>query len=128
MKRRHLIMLGAVLAALSVALGAFGAHGLKELLAETGRSGTFETAARYHFYHALAIIIVGILLNTYKNGFLKYAAWFFLLGIILFSGSLYAISINSNEPTWMMGVLAPVGGLSFITGWILLAFAVSKRK
>lgn len=128
MKKRSMIILGATLAAIAVGIGAFGAHGLRDLLAETGKAGTFDTAVRYQFYHSIAIILVGILFGMYKNTKLKYAVWFFLIGIILFSGSLYALSIMQMTASWMMGMIAPVGGLSFISGWLLLAFGVMKKK
>jgi len=128
MKKRNMLVLGAILAALTVGIGAFGAHGLRDVLAKSGKAGTFETAVRYQFYHAMAIILAGILLGIYKNPKLKYAAWFFLIGIILFSGSLYALSLLQLTASWMMGMIAPIGGLSFIIGWLLLALGVRKMK
>ncbi|HMP98221.1 MAG TPA: DUF423 domain-containing protein [Cyclobacteriaceae bacterium] len=127
MKKQFAILVGAILAALAVALGAFGAHGLKELLEETGRSSTFETAARYHFYHALAIIVTGLLMRQYKSKVLPQAVWFFISGIILFSGSLYSISTSTQTTSMLMGMVAPLGGLSFMIGWVLIAWSMYKK-
>ncbi|MCI0572284.1 MAG: DUF423 domain-containing protein [Myxococcaceae bacterium] len=114
--------LGAVNAFLSVAAGAFGAHALKarlspELLA------VFETGARYHMYHALGLLAVGLLAQSRPSGLLTAAGWAMTLGIVLFSGSLYVLALSGVR--WL-GAITPLGGLGFLAGWLLLALAVMR--
>ncbi|MDX2190723.1 MAG: DUF423 domain-containing protein [Bacteroidota bacterium] len=116
-------IVGASLGALSVMIGAFGAHSLKNMLTINNRIDTFETAARYHMYHAIAILVCGILLDLKKHNLFSISSWLFLCGIIIFSGSLYALSISGLR--WL-GAITPIGGICFITGWILLAVALYK--
>lgn len=119
MKDTFYIKLAAVLGALAVGIGAFGAHGLEPVLETYNRVETFETAVKYHFYHTLAILLVGILIAFGKgNKLLKASVWSFLVGILIFSGSLYILSVTNI--TWL-GAVTPLGGLAFIAGWILLA-------
>ncbi len=117
-----------LLAALAVALGAFGAHALKELLDESGMH-TYETAVQYHFYHALALTVTGLLYLHTKHKTVGYAGGFFTAGIILFSGSLYALSLckaaGIDNMNWL-GAITPFGGVSFICGWICL-FVAAKN-
>jgi uncharacterized membrane protein YgdD (TMEM256/DUF423 family) len=120
---KSFIQSGAILGALAVAFGAFGAHALKEMLTASNHFDTYETAVRYQFYHALALILVGILAKDFSSKFIKYAGNAFLIGVIIFSGSLYAICFTGIK---MFGAVAPIGGLSFIIGWILLFFTVKK--
>lgn len=115
--------LGCVLAGLAVALGAFGAHGLRarvtpDLLV------VFETGARYHMYHALAIIAVGLALDRWPAAGVSAAGWLFLAGIVMFSGSLYVMTLTGAR--WL-GAVTPLGGLAFLAGWVLLALAVRPR-
>lgn len=119
-----------LLGALAVALGAFGAHGLKKIAAPE-QLQTFETAVRYQFYHVFALALAGIMVY-YSIGNLAYwAGIFFIIGIILFSGSLYLLTyfgISGNDSMRWIGAVTPFGGLSFIAGWILLALSVFKIK
>ena len=102
----------------AVALGAFGAHALRGKLDDYAR-GVFETAVQYHFYHSLALLAVGILcLSQPQTALLKSSGWLFLLGILIFSGSLYVLSISGIK--WL-GAVTPLGGLAFIAGWACLA-------
>jgi uncharacterized membrane protein YgdD (TMEM256/DUF423 family) len=115
------VRIGAISAALAVAAGAFGAHGLRETLEASGRAATFETAVRYHVYHALALVAVGLLgLHAGRGTALEVAGWSFLAGTVLFSGSLYGLSLSG--PRWL-GPITPLGGGAFIVGWIALALA-----
>ena len=109
------IRLGALFAALAVLAGAFAAHGLKEVL-DSQALGIFRTAAQYQFYHALALILTGIISNQYKRP-LALPGWFFVAGILLFSGSLYLLALTSIH--WI-GAITPLGGLSFVIGWLIL--------
>ncbi|HEY0195833.1 MAG TPA: DUF423 domain-containing protein [Kofleriaceae bacterium] len=114
--RSPLIPLGALNAALAVAAGAFGAHGLQGRLDDKALS-VFETAARYHMYHALAIILVGIVAGTVPKA--QTAGWLFQVGIVLFSGSLYALATSGVK---LLGAVTPFGGLAFLIGWAWLAW------
>ena len=125
MSARLILQLAALLGALSVAIGAFGAHGLRALLAANGRLETFETAVRYQFYHVLALLAVGVLAQARPElrGPLGTTALLWLGGIIIFSGSLYAICFSGIT---RFGAVAPVGGVLLIAGWVRLALAVSE--
>ncbi len=125
MSGRFYILIGSLAASISVLAGAFGAHGLSEIVG--ARSDVFETAARYHMYHSLGIVLVGILLRRYESRALKTAGWVFLAGIVLFSGSLYLLSVT-GAAAW--GAVAPVGGVLFVSGWVLVGIGVwrSPRK
>lgn len=112
--RSPLIALGALNGALAVAAGAFGAHGLRERL-EPRALEIFETAARYQMYHALAMILCGIIAARHATT----AGWILQAGIVVFSGSLYALSLSGVK---VLGAITPLGGLAFIAGWALLAW------
>lgn len=123
------LVIGTLLAGLAVALGAFGAHGLKKIVSAENVA-TYQTGVQYQMYHALALILVGILAERLSSGFFSYAGVFFIAGIILFSGSLYLIvsmnAMNKAVPT-AIGILTPVGGLFFILGWVFLLIGLLKR-
>lgn len=125
MKNTFYIKLAAVLGGLAVAIGAFGAHGLEAILMEHGRVDTFETAVKYHFYHTLAILLTGVLMMVRTEKMYRYSANAFLLGIVIFSGSLYTLSLTNL--TWL-GAVTPLGGLSFIIGWVLLFIGAGKKS
>ena len=116
---------GALFAAVAVICGAFGAHFLKSKLSAEGLQ-TFETAVRYQFYHAFALLATGILYKEFSNRLLKWAGNLFTAGIILFSGSLYVLS-GVQSLKWI-GAITPLGGLCFITGWILFVAGVIKKN
>ncbi len=102
----------------AVGLGAFGAHALREKLDEYSM-GVFETAVQYHFYHSLALLAVGVIaLSQPQTAMLKSSGWLFLVGIVIFSGSLYVLSMTGVR--WL-GAITPLGGLAFIAGWACLA-------
>ncbi|MGI4741107.1 MAG: DUF423 domain-containing protein [Janthinobacterium lividum] len=124
MSTRLIIQLAALLGALTVGIGAFGAHGLRPMLEATGRFETFETAVRYQFYHTLALLAVGVLavVRPELRG-LDTAALLWTAGIVIFSGSLYAICFTGITK---FGAVAPLGGLLLIAGWARLLFAVGK--
>jgi uncharacterized membrane protein YgdD (TMEM256/DUF423 family) len=121
-------MIAAILGALTVAMGAFGAHALKALLPESGLS-IYETAIKYQFYHVLALAITAILYEKYPNQSLVNAAASFIVGIILFCGSLYLLTLRAASGIeWLKyaGPFTPVGGLFFIAGWLQLAWGIKK--
>jgi uncharacterized membrane protein YgdD (TMEM256/DUF423 family) len=115
---------GAVAAATAVGLGAFGAHGLKSRVT-ADLLAVFETAARYHLIHALAIVAVAWAAERYPGACSTAAGWLFVAGIVLFSGSLYALVLTGVRG---LGAITPLGGLAFIAGWILLALAPVSAK
>lgn len=119
-----------MLLALAVMAGAFGAHALQGLL-DAKYQQTYQTAVTYHFYHAFAVIIAGMLSALTNSNKLLWAARFFLIGLLLFSGSLYALCLltaKGYDAFKWLGMITPFGGLSFIIAWLLMAIAVSSKK
>jgi uncharacterized membrane protein YgdD (TMEM256/DUF423 family) len=120
----------AIMGALAVTLGAFGAHGLKKIVPpET--VATFETGVRYQFYHTFALLAVAILFEKFSARSLKIAGICFITGIVLFSGSLYILTLLQATNTVGLrgiGAITPIGGLFFITGWILLFLGIRGGK
>ncbi|MGE3641550.1 MAG: DUF423 domain-containing protein [Pirellulales bacterium] len=122
------IAVGAILGAIGVALGAYGAHGLEKQLAAWGYTGdelakrmaNHETAVRYQMWHALAIVLVGISLISRPTPLWQLAAGFLLVGVLIFSGLLYALVFTGPNWRWL-GMVVPIGGVSLIVGWALLA-------
>ncbi|MEB3217631.1 MAG: DUF423 domain-containing protein [Nostocales cyanobacterium 94392] len=113
--------LAALFGGLSVAAGAFASHALKERLSDRALE-IFEVGARYQMYHALALLLVAILLIQIKSPSptLIASGWLFIIGILIFSGSLYALSLSDIK---ILGAITPIGGVAFITGWVALAIA-----
>ncbi len=117
------LIIGSIAMALAVALGAFGAHGLKNMLTKE-MLNIFETGVRYHFYHAIGLLILGLLAHYMPGSvLLKWSGWLMVGGIFIFSGSLYLLS--TADLRWL-GAITPIGGLCFIASWIILAIAVWK--
>ena len=114
--------LGAVFAFLAVAAGAFGAHALRARLAPD-RLDLFELAARYQMYHALALIAAAWAADRFQNGAANSSGWFFLIGILIFCGSIYGLAFGA--PRWF-GAITPFGGVCFLIGWLLLAIAALR--
>lgn len=123
------LIIATVLAGLSVMFGAFGAHGLKKIVPpET--VATFQTGVQYQMYHAFALFIVAILYERFANSYIQNAGGFFISGIVLFSGSLYALTLlkaTSKVGLGGIGILTPIGGLVFIVGWVLLGIGIMKK-
>jgi uncharacterized membrane protein YgdD (TMEM256/DUF423 family) len=115
--------LGALLAGIAVALGAFGTHGLRETLSAADLA-TFETAARYQMYHALALLGVGWASTRWESPLITVAGWCMVVGIVVFSGSLYTLVLTGQR--WL-GAVTPIGGAAFLLGWGLLAWTALKR-
>mgnify|MGYP003683363511 FL=1 len=114
-----MIGVGAIFSGLAVALGAFGAHALKEKLSPYALD-VFETGVKYQMYHALAIIAVGLLASRIDGPAIRVSAYSFMIGILVFSGSLYTLAFTGTK--WL-GAITPMGGLAFLVGWISLALA-----
>lgn len=123
------LVIATLLGALSVALGAFAAHGLKKVVPpET--VATFETGVRYQFYHTFALLFIGLMLERMQSQWLTWAGYAFITGIILFSGSLYLLTVLKATSTVGLkgvGIITPFGGLFFIAGWLLMLAAIIKR-
>jgi uncharacterized membrane protein YgdD (TMEM256/DUF423 family) len=116
------VITGAMLAAVAVAAGAFGAHALQARLTPD-RLTTWETAARYHMYHALALVVLGAIAARWPVSLLNLAGWLFIAGIVVFSGTVYALALGA--PRWL-GAVTPLGGVMLIAGWIVLAVAIAR--
>lgn len=126
---RTAIITGALFAALAVILGAFGAHALKAVLTEP-QLITFETGVRYQFYHSFALLIAGVIYGFKPTSQVKLSSVFFIIGILLFSGSLYgmtALQMSGQAGLGGLGILTPIGGLFFILGWLMLLIGVAKK-
>jgi uncharacterized membrane protein YgdD (TMEM256/DUF423 family) len=120
---RVFISIGAASGFLAVAAGAFGAHALRDRLSPQMQQ-VFETGVTYQMYHALALIVVGLLLGRFSVGgssWLTASGWLFLAGSVLFSGSLYVLSLSGV--TWL-GAITPIGGVAFLLGWLALALGI----
>jgi uncharacterized membrane protein YgdD (TMEM256/DUF423 family) len=118
------VIAGAVLAAAAVAAGAFGAHALASRLSAE-RLVTWETAARYHMFHALALVLLGAVGARWPSPLLDTAGWLFVAGILIFGGTVYALALGG--PRWL-GAITPLGGLSLIAAWLVLALAVWRGE
>ena len=116
---RFFFVTGALLACLAVALGAFAAHALRFRLAPD-MLGIFEVGVRYHMYHALALLAVAWAVSRWPESTAGTAGWAFIIGVIIFSGSLYLLSFTGVR--WF-GAITPIGGVAFLLGWLLLAWA-----
>ncbi|MEN8175704.1 MAG: DUF423 domain-containing protein [Pseudomonadota bacterium] len=122
--QRLFLMAGAINGFLAVALGAFGAHALRPLTDDRGLQ-IFQTGTHYHGLHALALITAGLLIQRLPTGWGRASGWLFLLGILVFSGSLYAMALGA--PRWL-GAVTPVGGTAFLAGWASLAVGVARME
>jgi uncharacterized membrane protein YgdD (TMEM256/DUF423 family) len=117
------LAIAGILLALATVFGAFGAHALKAQLSPD-RLQVYETAVRYHFFHALGLLGIGLTLRFIDVAAVRWAAVLVIVGIVLFSGSLYALTFGAPRP---MGIVTPVGGLALIAGWICFAAGVWRR-
>ncbi len=124
MKANTVISIAAICGLLAVALGAFGAHALKSMLEEHGKMDTYQTAVSYHFYHSLALLLIGVALLVKDSKWLIRSAYCMVLGILLFSGSLYVLCLTNLS---ILGIITPLGGLSFIAGWCFI-FLFAKKS
>ncbi len=122
------LTVGTALAGMGVILGAFGAHKLKEIAPDT--VATFQTGVQYQMYHAFALLLTAIVFEKYSGKYLLWSGYSFLIGIILFSGSLYALSLlkaTGKIGLGGIGIITPIGGLFFIAGWLLFLVSVVKK-
>ena len=121
---RYWIGLGAVFGLLSVVAGALGVHALRDTL-DPGALNTFQTAARFQMYHALALVLTGLLVDRWPSRMLVAAGWLFTTGVVVFCGSLYILALTGIG---LFGAVAPVGGLGLIGGWALQILSVFKKR
>ncbi|HZX73525.1 MAG TPA: DUF423 domain-containing protein [Cyclobacteriaceae bacterium] len=125
MNQKNTLLAGIIFGGLGVVIGAFGAHALNPILAANNRLDTYEIAVRYQFYHALALLAIGILMDKFSASRLGYAALFIVLGVIIFSGSLYVLSLTGET---MLGAVTPFGGLLMIIGWALFLMGIMRKS
>jgi uncharacterized membrane protein YgdD (TMEM256/DUF423 family) len=123
MDARKTLALAGVLIALATILGAFGAHALKAHLSQD-KLAVYETAVRYHFFHALGLLAIGVLMRSVDGELLRWSALLVLVGIILFSGSLYLLTFGAPR---FLGVVTPLGGLALIVGWGMFAVTMWRQ-
>ncbi|HEV8505589.1 MAG TPA: DUF423 domain-containing protein [Chitinophagaceae bacterium] len=124
------LSLGALFGGIAVALGAFGAHGLKKIVA-TDVVSVFQTGVQYQMYHTLALLVVAIVFERLPNKWIKWSGYLFAFGILLFSGSLYLITAfkaDERSIPAFIGAITPVGGLLFILGWLSFLIGLFKRN
>ena len=124
MKNRNILLAGAVFMALAVSLGAFGAHTLKKILSPEMLT-IYHTGVEYQFYHALGLLTIGVIGFQIKSKLVGWAGILLTAGIILFSGSLYVLALSGIKG---LGAITPIGGISFVAGWIILAIGIVKHK
>ena len=122
---KNVLIAGTFSGAIAVMLGAFGAHALRSSLSEESLR-VFHTGVEYQFYHSLALLLTGVMVERFRSAIVLMAGYAFITGIILFSGSLYLLA-TVNSLHWL-GIATPIGGLCFIAGWIFLAMGILKSK
>jgi len=125
MNQQTTLLTAVVFGGLAVAIGAFGAHALRPLLEANGRADTYELAVRYQFYHSFAMLFCGLLMQNFPSRHLNRAAVCFAIGIIIFSGSLYILSLSGIG---ILGAVTPLGGILFIAGWILTFIGINAKR
>lgn len=125
MNQKSNLLMGALLGLSGVALGAFGAHALRPMLSESGRLDTYELAVRYQFYHAFALLAVGILQHYLTSKYFKISGLFLGLGVLLFSGSLYLLCFTGVTS---FAMVTPAGGVLMIFGWLFMAVGIYGAK
>jgi len=125
---KNMVVTASFLTAATIAIGAFGAHGLKNIV-DASALNIFETGVRYQMYHCLAILVLG-LAPSIPEKVKKTVFWFFILGILLFSGSIYLLALDDVLPfnAGKIGFVTPIGGLMFIIGWIWLSYKILTLK
>jgi uncharacterized membrane protein YgdD (TMEM256/DUF423 family) len=117
------LQVGVILIAIAIILGAFGAHALKSFLIENGKSDTFETAVKYHFYGSFGLMVIGLLPNIYHGKWYNWAGFLQLFGTLIFCISLYLICFTGIN---LFGAIAPIGGVCMIASWFLVFISIKK--
>jgi uncharacterized membrane protein YgdD (TMEM256/DUF423 family) len=127
---KNYLIAGAIFSGLAVALGAFGAHGLESITSDEKILHSFQTAVQYQMYHGLALLAVALIFEKFSNKWIQWAGRCFIIGILLFSGSLYLLSflkIEGSNAVKFAGPITPLGGIFFIAGWIFLLAGVLRK-
>jgi uncharacterized membrane protein YgdD (TMEM256/DUF423 family) len=122
---RQTLLIASFSGFLAVAIGAFGAHALKEVLLQNNRTDTFELAVRYHFYHTLVLLAIALFMNQFSSKWLAVSALCILVGMVLFSGSLYLLALVNNTT---FAIITPIGGVFLLTGWGFLFLSAFKKS
>lgn len=125
MTQKLIMSIAALSGALAVGLGAFGAHALKAKLEVADRLSTYQTAVQYHFFHTIVLLIIGLLMYKIQSNWLSYSAYMMIVGLLFFSGSLYALCLSGVK--WL-GAITPIGGVFFILGWLFMFVAIYKAR
>jgi len=128
--QRKVLLFATLSAAITVAMGAMGAHFLKQKISVENLQ-IFETAIKYQMYHSFALVLIALLIDKFPARYFVFIAYSFILGIVLFSGSLYLLALKPllGIDNWVfLGLLTPIGGIAFITAWILFFIAILKNK
>jgi uncharacterized membrane protein YgdD (TMEM256/DUF423 family) len=128
---KNYLVAAAIFGVSGVALGAFGAHGLQNVTSDEKILHIFQTAVQYQMYHALALLAAGMMYEKFSNKWIKWAGACFITGIILFSGSLYLLTLlklQGSTTVRFIGPVTPLGGIFFIIGWLFLLMGVVKKK
>lgn len=125
MMNRTLVIAAGLFGAVGVALGAFGAHGLSTLLDANNHAGTYQTATQYLLVHTLALLFTAIAVQEWPGTLTRWAGYLFIIGILLFSGSLYLLSVLNLS---ILGAVAPFGGAALIAGWLALGLAAWRHQ
>lgn len=125
---KKIVIIAAILAAVTIGIGAFGAHGLKQLV-DANALASFETAVRYQMYHAIGLLLIGVAVGIPETT-KKWVSRFFYFGIIFFSGSIYALALNEVHgiEVGFLGPITPIGGLLFVLGWLRLAYGLLTKN
>jgi len=124
MKSKSVLTTGAIICCLTVVIGAFGAHALRPVLEANDRVSPFETGVLYQMFHGLALLALGLISQSNISKYISRAYWCFLIGVILFSGSLYGLAIRPS--LIFLGPVTPIGGLFFILGWLYVIVGIRK--
>jgi uncharacterized membrane protein YgdD (TMEM256/DUF423 family) len=128
---KNFLMAGAIFGGLGVAAGAFGAHGLQRITSDEKIIHGFQTAVQYQIYHALALLFTALILDKMPHRFIRWAGNCFIIGTVLFSGSLYLLTLFKIEGSGLIkvaGPITPIGGVFFILGWVMLLVGIIARK
>ena len=119
--KKYIFSIASILGIFSIVFGAFGAHAWEDYLISINKSDVFETAIKYQFYHVFFLMILGFGYDKFNQQFIKYSFYMTLIGVVLFSGSLYLLCLTSNST---FGIITPFGGLSLICAWLFFLFSL----
>lgn len=123
--KKTILLTATLLGLISVLIGAFGSHSIKDYLIGIERVNTFEISVRYQFYHVFFLLILGLSYDLFDSLFIKYAFFSCLLGVILFSGSLYVLCLTNNS---FFGIITPFGGISLVIAWAFFFISIIRSK